>query len=173
MLKFIFNYICLMKYRLHRAINPVSAARKIGVRVGKDCRLINVEFGSEPYLISIGDHVSATKTQFITHDGGVWIFRDKHPNIDLVAPIHVGSNVFLGYGVVILPGVKIGNNVIIGAGAVVTKNIPDNSIAVGVPARVIKTTSEYWENIKNRVVHTKQMSEFEKKCFYKKHIDLT
>lgn len=47
-----------------------------------------------------------------------------------------------------MPGVKVGNNVIIGAGAIVTKDIPDNSVAVGVPARVIKTTDEYLDKIK-------------------------
>jgi maltose O-acetyltransferase len=46
--------------------------------------------------------------------------------------------VWIGANVTILPGVTIGNNVVIGAGAVVTKDIPDNSLAVGVPARVIK-----------------------------------
>ena len=50
----------------------------------------------------------------------------------------IGNNVTLGANVVIIGGVKIGNNVTIGAGSVVVKDIPDNSIAVGNPARVIK-----------------------------------
>lgn len=54
---------------------------------------------------------------------------------------------------IILPGVIIGNNVIIGAGAVVAKDIPDNSVAVGVPARVIKTADEYLEKIKKESLH--------------------
>lgn len=52
--------------------------------------------------------------------------------------IHIGDDVWLGANVTILPGVRIGNNVVIGAGAVVTRDIPDDSLAVGVPARVIK-----------------------------------
>ena len=51
----------------------------------------------------------------------------------------IGDNVSLGANVVIIGGVKIGNNVIIGAGSVVVKDIPDNSVAVGNPAKVIKT----------------------------------
>ncbi len=65
----------------------------------------------------------------------------------------IGNNVYIGNNVIILPGVTIGNNVIIGAGAVVTKNIPDNSVAVGVPARVIKTADEYLEKIKKESLH--------------------
>ena len=49
-------------------------------------------------------------------------------------------------------GVTIGNNVIIGAGSIVTKDIPDNSVAVGVPARVIRTTDEYL----NKILETKK-----------------
>lgn len=51
----------------------------------------------------------------------------------------IGDNVSLGANVVIIGGVKIGNNVTIGAGSVVVKDIPDNSVAVGNPAKVIKT----------------------------------
>jgi len=52
-------------------------------------------------------------------------------------PIVIGDNVWLGSHVIILPGVTIGNNCVIGAGAVVTKDIPDNSTAVGNPAKVL------------------------------------
>jgi len=49
-------------------------------------------------------------------------------------------------------GVNIGNNVIIGAGSIVTRDIPDNSVAVGVPARVIKTTEAYFEKAKRESI---------------------
>ncbi len=55
------------------------------------------------------------------------------------APIEIGQNVWIGRGVTVLSGVKIGDNAVIGANAVVTKNIPANSIALGIPARVMKT----------------------------------
>ncbi len=56
-------------------------------------------------------------------------------------PITIGHNVWAGGGVIFCPGVTVGNNCVIGAGSVVTKDIPANSVAVGNPARVIKTVS--------------------------------
>lgn len=54
-------------------------------------------------------------------------------------PITIGDNVWLGAGVIVLPGVTIGDNAVIGAGAVVTKDIPANVVAVGNPCRVLRT----------------------------------
>ncbi|MGO5051783.1 sugar O-acetyltransferase [Lachnospiraceae bacterium LCP25S3_G4] len=57
----------------------------------------------------------------------------------ITAPVHIGNHVWIGGGAIILPGVNIGDNVVIGAGSVVTKNIPDNSVAVGNPCCVIRS----------------------------------
>ena len=56
-----------------------------------------------------------------------------------VAPITIGDNVWLGGGVIVCPGVTIGDNTVVGAGAVVTRDLPANVVAVGNPARVIRT----------------------------------
>jgi acetyltransferase-like isoleucine patch superfamily enzyme len=112
-------------------------------------------FGSEPFLVFLGSRCFITDgVRFITHDGAALIFRDRLPDLDIVAPIRVGDNVFIGNNAIILPGVSIGNNCIIGAGAVVTRDIPDNSVAVGVPARPIKTTDEFERSAKCKSVGT-------------------
>lgn len=57
--------------------------------------------------------------------------------------IHIGKNCWLGAGVIVLPGITIGDNVVIGAGSVVTKDLPDNVIAVGNPCHVLRSVSEH------------------------------
>lgn len=147
--------------------DPIGYARSMGVRMGKDCRLLALTsgtFGSEPYLVQLGDHVTVTAgVHFVTHDGGVWVFRKKEPDIDVFAPVVVGDNVFIGICAIIMPGVKIGNDCIIGAGSIVTHDIPPGSIAVGVPARVIGNVDEYRKKIEDRVVHIRGLSDREKR----------
>ena len=126
----------------------------LGVNIGKNIRFTGVpSWGTEPYLIEIGDDVTITqKVTFHTHDGGVGLFRKEYPGINVFGKIKIGNNVFIGSNVIILPGVTIGSNVVIGAGSVVSKNIPDNCVAAGVPARVLKSIDEYKKNILNKAV---------------------
>lgn len=113
-----------------------------------------VEWSTEPWLITIGDNVHITNgARFITHDGGTLIFRKDVPDLEITKPITIGNDVYFGNNVMVMPGCKIGNKVVIGAGAVVTKDIPENSVAVGVPARVIKTADEYFEKLKRESLH--------------------
>lgn len=153
-------------YAILKRTNPVAHARTIGVTVGENCRLINVSFSTEPYLIRLGNHVSATATRFETHDGGVWVLRDDHADLDLIKGITVGDNVYFGYGCVVLPGVTIGDNVVVGAGAVVSRDIPSNSVAVGVPARVIKSIDSYAAKVVASGEQTKRLSPEAKRAHY-------
>lgn len=154
-------------------LNPVGYSRSLGMRVGKNCRILANPikcFGSEPYLVTLGDYVTITSgVRFITHDGGVWIFRDKYPDAEVFGRITVGNNVFIGMNAIILPGVTIGDHCIIGAGAVVTQNIPSNYVAAGVPARCIKTTEEYWKDIHHKATYFRSLPPKEKRaCIEKK-----
>lgn len=122
-----------------------------------------VAWGSEPWIITLGSNVHITDgVRFLTHDGGTLLFRHRVPDLEITKPICVGDNVYIGNNVILLPGVTIGNNVIIGAGAVVSRSIPDNSLAVGVPARVIKTTDEYFDKIQNESLHLGHLTGEEK-----------
>ena len=58
------------------------------------------------------------------------------------APIHIGKNCWIGAGAIILPGITIGDNVVVGAGSVVTKDLPDNVVAVGNPCKVLRNINE-------------------------------
>lgn len=81
---------------------------------------------------------------------GVIIATAGHPVLPILreqeyqynAPIHIGSNCWLGAGVIVLPGVTIGDNTVIGAGSVVTKDIPSDVVASGAPCRVMRPIGE-------------------------------
>lgn len=120
---------------------------KQGLQIADDCRLVSLpNFGSEPYLISIGRHVTmASRVTFITHDGGTWVFRNqpKYQEVIRYGRIVVHDNCFIGYGATILPGVSIGPNAVVASGAVVAKDVPPGTVAGGIPARVLMTVEEY------------------------------
>ena len=59
------------------------------------------------------------------------------------APVHIGKNCWIGAGAIIVPGITIGDNVVIGAGSVVTKDIPSNVVAVGVPCEILRKVNEH------------------------------
>ena len=86
------------------------------------------------------------------------VIRNKQ--LEYGKEIHIGDNVWVGGNTVINPGVTIGNNVVIGSGSVVTKDIPDNVVAAGVPCRVIREITEqdtaYWKK---------------EEAFYYEHVD--
>ena len=129
--------------------------------------------------VHLGSGVYANSNLTLVNDGNIYI-GDKvmlGPNVTIATANHpinpelrdrglqfnkdvyIGENTWIGAGVVIVPGVHIGSNTVIGAGSVVTKDIPDNVIAVGNPCRVIRNVSEHdreffykseridWENL--------------------------
>jgi len=118
-----------------------------GLKMGRDVRIVGrPDFGNEPYLITIGDHVTvSTHVEFVTHDGATWVFRDQPEYLGLqrFGPIEIGDNCFIGTRSVILPGVRIGDNCVVGAGSVVTRSVPANTVVAGAPARTICTYDEY------------------------------
>ena len=133
--------------RLAFARDPIGYHRRQGVVIGERVELIAGTihtFGSEPYLVRIGDDVTISHgVDFITHDGGLRVIRDEHPDAYYYAPITVGDRVFIGAHATILPGVTIGDRAVVGAGAVVASDVPAGTVVGGVPARPIKTVAEY------------------------------
>lgn len=155
--------------------NRIKHLKEKGVKIGENCLIFSIEFSTEPYLIEIGNHVVVSPgTTFITHDGSVWLYRDKHPNITVFGKISIGDNSFIGINCIILPGTEIGSNCIIGAGSVVRGKIPDNSVVMGNPAKVVMKSDiaeKFLINNKNRV-DTKHMKPEERKETLIKHYGL-
>ena len=97
--------------------------------------------------IVIGDNVTMASGVFIlTHDAST----NMHLGFTKKAPVKIGNDVFIGANTLILPGVTIGNRVIIGAGSIVTKDIPDNCVYAGNPAKKIKDIDEYLHKYKEK-----------------------
>lgn len=121
---------------------PTSVLVKMGLKVGnnfsrqKGCIIDHYHC----WLISIGDNVTlAQRVTILAHDAST----KRKLDYTKIGKVVIGNNVFIGANSIILPNVKIGNNVIIGAGSVVTKDIPDNVVVAGNPAKIIFTYDEY------------------------------
>ncbi len=159
----------LIKNAINRILKRYPNAtelRKKGMRIGENFDMYNVSFDNgHPYLISIGNNVTLTNCRILTHDG-----TTKKPlGYSRIGRVEIGNNVFVGAGAIILPNVRIGNDVIIGAGCVVAKDVPEDSVMVGNPARKIGSYRDYLERnrelIKNSPVyetHWKDKTEKEK-----------
>ena len=96
--------------------------------------------------VTIGDYVFIAPNVVITTAGHALDPEQRDRGIEIALPITIGNHVWLGANVCVLPGVKIGDNVVIGAGSVVTKDIPNNVIAVGNPCRVLRKITEEDKN---------------------------
>lgn len=147
----------------------VRHARKVGVAVGENCRIYISDFGSEPWLISIGNKVTVTSgVKFITHDGSTWLFSDEKGRRFLYRQIIVKNNVFIGIDAILLPGVIVEDNVIIAAGSVVTKSIPEGVIVGGNPAKIIGKFSDYKSNVLSNYI---TQDDLDMKVDYKSRIE--
>ncbi|NYF58221.1 DapH/DapD/GlmU-related protein [Micromonospora purpureochromogenes] len=159
------------------ARDPEGFARSIGVDLRGRVRFYGIDrgmFGSEPWLVSLGDNVYITAgVQFVTHDGGTLILRRDDPDLEWTAPITVGDDVYIGVRSIILPGVTIGDRCIIGAGSVVAKDVPANSVAAGVPARVIRSTDEYLEAMRAKSLRCGHLPAAEKAAVIRQHYGVT
>lgn len=117
--------------------------------IGNNCNINKWKLPLHSELVYLHDNVRiASNVGFVTHDGIHHILNVKYNTndfIEKVGCIEIGDNVFVGSGTRILYNTRIGSNVIIGSDSLVNKDIPDNSVYAGVPARFICTFDEYVE----------------------------
>lgn len=155
----------IFKYNNLEPGNPEEKDRLIKDILGKTGDFINIEppfFCDYGYNIEIGENFFANYNFTVLDVGKVRIGKNVQiaPNVSIYTaghPIHpetrdsgyeygiditIGDSVWIGGNTCIMPGVTIGNNVVIGAGSVVTKDLPDNVIAVGNPCRIVREITE-------------------------------
>jgi len=172
---YILKQVHLLYLRKASNEKKINYLRKQGVVIGNNCLINTMSFSTEPYLIEIGNNVAiANGTEFITHDGAVWSFREELGPVDIFGKIVIGNNVFFGNNCTILPNTNIGDNCIIGAGSVIRGKFPENSVIIGNPAKVVlKTNVQRFLYLQNpNLLKTQNLSQSEKKKVLKKHFGI-
>jgi len=117
-----------------------------GMKVGNNCHIYSDATidHTYPHLISIGDNVTiSTNVTILAHDASTNVVQAGTK----LGRVTIGNNVFIGTGSIILCDTRIGNNVVVGAGSLVTRDLPDNGVYAGSPARMICSIEEYREKM--------------------------
>ncbi len=107
------SVISQIKWKLASTEKKLATLKKRGLTIGEGCEILNgYDFGSEPYLVTIGENVRITAgVKITTHDGGCWVLRHMHPELsdcDRFGRVTIGDNCHIGMNALILPGVTIG-----------------------------------------------------------------
>lgn len=149
----------LLKELIVRATKSgVEYARYKGVIIGDNCRIYTRNFGSEPWMITVGNKVTITSgVVVLTHDGSTWLMNDEKGRRYLYRRVEIGNNVFIGVNSIIMPGVRIEDNVIVAAGSIVTKSVPSGVIIAGNPAKIIGNYEAYQKEVLENYISDKNM----------------
>lgn len=117
-------------------ISSTASIGSFGNTIGEGSNvMLNVILTND---IKVGKGVIINQLTSIGHDVIIEDFVEICPNVCISGNCFLGENTFIGTGAIVLPKVRVGKNVIVGAGAVVSKDLPDNCVAVGIPAKIIK-----------------------------------
>ena len=164
------QFVCLDRLFRYNQLLPSQQAEKTALlkemfaEIGEGCYIEtpfysnfggrNVHFGKNIYAnfnLTLVDDTHIYVGDSTMFGPGVTVATAGHPiepnlrrqGMQYNAPVHIGSNCWIGAGAIILPGVTIGDNTVIGAGSVVTKDIPSGVVAVGNPCRVMRLVGEH------------------------------
>lgn len=130
----------LMGGKLRSTVSRFAEIGSYDVKIGDGCNILSGGILSNG--VSLGKANIIYYNSVITHDVVTGDYVQISPGAKLLGRCTVGDFSSIGSNAVILPDVKLGVNVTVGAGAVVTGDLPDNSVAVGIPARIIKTQND-------------------------------
>ena len=137
-------------YRFFYPLDPVTMYKKMGVKIGANCKIqgeVIIDY-SHFWHITIGNDVTlAPRVHILAHDASTVL----HTGYAKIGKVDIEDGVFIGAGTIVLPGVIIGKNSIIGAGSIVVNNIPENTVAVGCPAKVVSTRADYLVKVKSQM----------------------
>lgn len=149
--------------RPHELDKRTAMLKEMFAEIGEDCYIEpplhanwagkNVHFGKKVYAnfnltmvddthIYVGDYTMFGPNVTIATAGHPILPELREQGYQFNAPVKIGKNCWLGAGVVVLPGITIGDNVVVGAGSVVTKDLPDNVVAVGNPCHILREVNE-------------------------------
>ncbi|MGN0573450.1 MAG: sugar O-acetyltransferase [Acutalibacteraceae bacterium] len=162
--------LCLEKLYDYNATRPLEAEKRekmlkdMFAEIGEECYIEpplhanwggkHVHFGNRVYAnfnltlvddthIYVGDCTMFGPNVTVATAGHPILPELREQAYQYNAPVHIGRNCWIGTGAVIVPGITIGDNVVIGAGSVVTKDLPDNVVAVGNPCRILREINEH------------------------------
>lgn len=162
--------LCLEKLYDFNATRPTESKKRAAMlkemfaEIGDNCYIeppFHANFGGR--YVHFGKNVYANFNLTLVDDTHIYVgdYTMFGPNVTVAtaghpilpqlrekgyqynAPVHIGKNCWIGAGAVIVPGVTIGDNVVVGAGSIVTKDLPDNVVAVGNPCRVLRAVNEH------------------------------
>lgn len=149
----------------------ISDLRKRGMEIGEQCRIFTNISAKEPYLIHIGDRVTiSSEVSFCTHDNA--IIKVLPGKTDVIGPIRIGDDCFIGMRSILMYGVTLGDHCIVGAGSVVTRSFPPHSVIAGNPARCICTDEKYAEKYAPYAIDFSKIPLNERKAFLEAHPEL-
>ena len=149
----------------------IMEMRKRGIRVGEQCRMFTNISAREASLITIGDRVTvSSEVEFCTHDNA--IIKAIPGKTDVVGPITIGDDCFIGMRSILMYGVTLGDHCVVGAGSVVTKSFPPRTVLAGNPAKAICTIDEYAEKYRDFALNLREVPLSERPVYFDSHPEL-
>lgn len=158
-----------------KGIDPVEYAiqgmRSRGITIGENCRVFTDIRAREATLITIGNRVTiSSEVEFCTHDNA--IIKSIPGKTDVVGPITIGDDCFIGMRSILMYGVTLGDHCVVGAGSVVTKSFPPRSVIGGNPARLLCTIDEYAEKYKEYAIDFSNIPINTRGGYFREHPEL-